>query len=245
MRPVRGRESVAPRFLEYLRMSYRAMFLLTLWNDRTLQGPGFAWTIDAGAGKGSRVARDAAGFNTTPAMAPCVIGAVARMEADGESALDISRVKESGAASLAAIGDQLFWGSIRPSAALAGLVAWQLGPLVSAVTLLIVQGLPQLAFRFLGLARGLGRGKTAIPEFIGTARRTFRAVGPAGSALAGLFAGAVLSSARGTYGFEGAVVIVAGTICFGWLTSSRLASPSAICLTMLALSGILSLLMGS
>jgi mannose/fructose/N-acetylgalactosamine-specific phosphotransferase system component IID len=231
--------------MRYLGMSYRAMFLLTLWNDRTLQGPGFAWTVNAGVGEVNRVSRDAAGFNTTPAMAPCVIGAVVRMESDGASPEDVTRVKDSGAASLAAVGDQLFWGLIRPSAALAGLVAWQLGPLVSAAALLAVQGLPQLAFRLLGLARGLGRGKSAIPEFIGAARRAFRVASPVGSALAGLFAGAVLSSARGTHGPEGAIVVMAATAGFVWLMSSRLASPSAICLATLALSGILSLLVGS
>jgi PTS system mannose-specific IID component len=242
---VRVREAKTLQSRDFLRMSYRALFLLTLWNDRTLQGPGFAWTIDAEAGEADRAAGHVTGFNTTPAMAPCVIGAVARLEADGEPPERISTVKDSGAASLAAIGDQLFWGSIRPSAALAGLAAWQLGPFVSAAALLLVQGLPLVAFRLLGLARGLSRGKVAIQECISSARRVFRATRFAGAVLAGLFAGAALGGAERSYGVAGALVLAAAVPVLGWLVSSRGASPSSICLTMLALSGMLSLIFGS
>jgi len=238
------RDSERPQSWDVLRMSYRALFLLSLWNDRTLQGPGFAWTIYAGRGGEERAARHAAGFNTTPAMAPCVIGAVARMESDGESPEAISRVRDSGASSLAAIGDQLFWGSIRPSAALAGVVTLPLGPVFSVAILLLVQGVPQFAFRVLGLVRGLSRGKTAIPEFIRIARRAFGVTRFAGAALAGLFAGAVLAGADRSYGTPGLLVALAAVPVLGWLVSFRGASPAAICITMLAVSGMLSLLLG-
>jgi PTS system mannose-specific IID component len=230
---------------DFLRMSYRATFLLTLWNDRTLQGPGFAWTIESKRCTAGRAAGYAAGFNTTPAMAPCVIGAVARMEDDGEPPENISMVKDSGSTSLAAVGDQLFWGSLRPSAALAGLVALQLGPIVSAALLLLAQGLPQLAFRILGLARGLKLGKLAIPVCIVSARRVFALSSVAGAVLAGMFAGAVVRGAAGVYGSAGAFVLVVSVPLFCWLISAGRTSPSRICLTILALSGVLSLLMGS
>lgn len=238
------RGSGAPQARDFLRMSFRALFLLSLWNNRTLQGPGFVWALcskDDAAGPG---ARDAAGFNTTPAMAPCVIGAVARMQAEGEAQETVSRVRDSGAASLAAIGDRLFGGTIRPSASLAGLVALPLGPFTSVVLLLLSQGLPQVAFRLWGLARGLARGKTAIPDCIGMARRVLAVAGPAGAVLAGLFAGAVIEGAKGSYGLSGVLMALSAVPVFGWLVYFRGASPSTLCLTMLALSGLLSIVLG-
>lgn len=241
-----GPEADARKSKVLFGMSLRALFLLNLWNDRTLQGPGFAWTLKSvrPSGGADLMSRHAEGFNTTPAMAPCVIGAVARMEADEAPSADVARVRNSGAASLAAIGDPLFWGAIRPTAVLAGLAAWSLGPVVAVILLVAAQGLPQLIFRLLGIVRGFTHGRAAIPELIGIARRTLLVWRFAGAVLAGLFAGAVLGWSHDAYGTAGGLIAIVAVPLFGWLISSRGSSPSLICVTMLALSGVLSLILG-
>lgn len=230
-----------------LQMSTRALFLLNLWNDRTLQGAGFAWTLDVvrPSADRCRLAEDATGFNTTPALAPCLMGALARMEMDGAPPGDISRVRDSGAASLAAVGDQLFWGSVRPSSALVGLLMIPLGPLVAALCLAAAQSVPQVLFRALGMARGLEKGRGAIPECVGVARRALSYWRVAGSVLAGALGGAVLAGLKGGYGATGVVAALVAVLVMGWLISSVGARPSRICIALLVSSAILSRFTGS
>lgn len=230
-----------------LRMSTRALFLLNLWNDRTLQGAGYAWTLDVvrPSSDRNRLAGDATGFNTTPALAPCLLGALAKMEMDGASPRDISIVRDSGAASLAAVGDQLFWGSVRPSSALLGLLMIPLGPLVAALSLVAAQSVPQALFRTLGMVRGLEKGRGAIPECVGAARRALSYWRVAGSALAGALGGAVLVGLNRGYGATGAMAALAAVLVMGWLISSVGVRPSRICIALLVSSAILSRFAGS
>jgi mannose/fructose/N-acetylgalactosamine-specific phosphotransferase system component IID len=235
------------RFVLLLGMSARALFLLNLWNDRTLQGAGFAWTMDLVRGPGDtrRLAGDATGFNTTPAMAPCVIGAMARMEIEGATPGDLHRVRDSGASSVSAVGDQLFWGSVRPSSALAGLLMIPLGPWVAAVGLVAAQALPQVVFRAIGMVKGFAKGKGAIQECIEAARRALGYWRVAGSVLVGALGGAVLAGMNRDYGAYGAAAAPVAVVVMGWLMSSMGVRPSRICIALLASSGILSRIVGS
>ncbi len=174
-------------------------------------------------------------------MAPCIIGAVARMEIEGGAPAQVAKVKDYGAACAAAVGDRLFWGSIRPSAALAGLLAATAGPLAALVSLVAVQGLPQAYFRLSGAFKGLALGSRAVRECIEQAGRALRVSRLVGSALAGAFAGSVLGGLRGDFGTEGVWVFLAAVPVMGWLISWVGVRPSWLCVALLLSAGTLSL----
>jgi mannose/fructose/N-acetylgalactosamine-specific phosphotransferase system component IID len=226
-----------------LALTLKSTLLPNLWNERTLQGPGFAWALGALEIPGGPrlVARHMAAFNTTPSMAPCVIGAVGRMESDGAPAEEIERVRDSGGASVAAIGDQLFSGSVRPGSALAGLIALPLGPMWAAVCLLLAQDLSQAAFRLLGAREGLRMGKAGIPRCVEWARRALRAWRLIGAVLVGVLFGAVVVGLARGQGAGGGLIALAAVPVMSWLIDSAGARPVWICLVLLASSGILSL----
>jgi mannose/fructose/N-acetylgalactosamine-specific phosphotransferase system component IID len=224
----------------------RSLFLPNLWNERTLQGPGFAWALGALriSGGAGLMAKHMATFNATPSMAPCVIGAVGRMESGGAPEQEVARVKDSGGASIAAIGDQLFPGSVRPGSAMAGLVALPLGPLVAVLCVLAAQDVSHGAFRVLGARLGLRLGKAAIPRCIESARRALRAWRLVGAVLVGVLFGSIIVGLARSQGVGGGLIALAAVPLMSWLISSAGARPVWICLVLLASSGILSLVAG-
>ena len=228
-------------------MSLRAVFLQGLWNDSTLQGPGFAWALGALNPRKAHeiMARHMASFNTTPALAPWLVGAVARLERDEAPPSEVTAVRDSGGAAVAAVGDRLFLGSIGPSAALAALAALQLGPLAAASFLVGMQIVPQAVFRLLGIRKGFDKGKGAISECIAAARRALAIWSFVGPVLLGAFAGAVLVGLHRGYGTGGALVALGAVPAMAWLISSTRARPAAVCVVLLVSSGILSLILGS
>lgn len=229
-----------------LALTLRALLLPNLWNERTLQGPGFAWALDALKPPGGPrlIAKHMASFNTTPAMAPCVIGAVGRMELDEAAPEEVVGVRDSAGASLAGVGDQLFPGSVRPGSAMAGLVALPLGPLVATLCLLAAQNVPQAAFRLFGARAGFAAGKAAVPRCIEGARRALRPWRLAGAALIGVLFGATLVGLSRSHGVGVGAIALAAVPVTSWLISSAGARPVRLCLVLLASSGILSLVVG-
>jgi mannose/fructose/N-acetylgalactosamine-specific phosphotransferase system component IID len=229
-----------------LALVLKSLFLSNLWNEKTLQGPGFAWALGPLRIPGGprRLAKHMATFNTTPSMATCVIGAVGAMESDGAPEEEVDRVRSYGGASLAAIGDQLFLGSVGPGSALAGLVALPLGPLAAVMCQLVPRDVSQAAFRLLGARLGLRAGKAAIPGCIGSARSALRAWRLVGAVLLGVLFGSVIVGLTRSHGVEGGLIGLAAVPVMSWLVSSAGARPIRICLVLLASSGILSLVAG-
>jgi PTS system mannose-specific IID component len=159
-------------------MTSRSFYLQTLFAPERQQGPGFAFALvpamrrlhaDALA-RGRALARHMGFFGTHPVLAGYVLGVVARLEerrARGEPIDDvrIEEVKRSLASPLAALGDPLFWVTLRPLAGLAGILglalvplAGTLGPdlrvLVCPFLALLTYNAVALNYRLAGVTRG-------------------------------------------------------------------------------------------
>jgi len=105
-------------------------------------------------------------FNTHPYFAPMIAGSVLRLETTqaigDEMQVDITQFKTMVMAPFAAIGDSLFWGGIRPLAAIIALFLALQGSLWAPLVFLALYNLPHLFCRGGGLLLGYYGGMKAI-----------------------------------------------------------------------------------
>ncbi len=175
----------------------RAFAVQGSWNYQTLLGTGFAFVMlpalrrlhtDAG-GLEEAVRRHEGTFNSHPYLAPLALGAVIRMEEDGEDPLVIERFKVALRGSLGTLGDQLIWAGWRPLCVISALVLLLLGlPWWVAVGFfLVVYNLVHLALMIWCLRVGLAEGKSVAERLRGSAvRRAQPKLMMAGSFVAGI-----------------------------------------------------------
>jgi PTS system mannose-specific IID component len=160
-------------WLTLLRMYLRSFLLQASWNFDKLQNLGFFYLMLPGLRVlyGDEIPaevrqRHGSYFNTHPYFAPLVAGTILRLEAcqlAGEtSVVDAETYKEMVMAPFAAMGDALFWGGVRPLAALIGLFLASQGSLWAPVIFLLLFNLPHLLFRAIGLVLGYVQGLRAI-----------------------------------------------------------------------------------
>jgi hypothetical protein len=164
------------------RAAARALHVQALLNPERMQGLGFGFAIlpllrrlypDAAA-RGAALKRHLSYFATHPVLVGYVVGAVARLEerrAAGEPVADetIEGTKRALASPLAALGDPLFWVTLRPLAGLLGVIALLLLPppgpgspdfrvLLCPLLTLLTYNAVALPYRIAGVARGVAEG---------------------------------------------------------------------------------------
>ena len=108
---------------------FRSLAIQGSWNYETLTGTGFAFVILPAlrriypdpAALEAAVHRHEGMFNSHPYLAPLALGAVIRMEQDGEDPAVIERFKAALRSSLGTLGDQLVWAGWRPVSVLCAL----------------------------------------------------------------------------------------------------------------------------
>ena len=157
----------APRisWLTFLRVYFRSFLLQASWNFENLQNLGFFYLVLPGLRSiyGDELSTDVEQrqvtyFNTHPYFAPLIAGTILRMEermhAGEEISVDPDAYKKMVMAPFAARGDALFWGGVRPLAALVGLLLASQGSLWATVVFLFLFNLPHLFFRGAGLVLG-------------------------------------------------------------------------------------------
>ncbi len=160
-------------WLTFLRIYLRSFLLQSSWNFEKLQNLGFFYLILPGLRSiyGDEIPADVrqrhgAYFNTHPYFAPLVAGTTLRLEAlesvGEESAVDAEAYKKMVMAPFAAMGDALFWGGVRPLAALIGLLIASQGSLWAPVVFLVLFNLPHFLFRGGGLLLGYFQELRAI-----------------------------------------------------------------------------------
>ncbi len=146
-------------------MYLRSFLLQASWNFERLQNLGFFYLVLPGlrAVYGDNLPEDvrthhSAYFNTHPYFAPLVAGTVLRLEkssiAGVATAVNAETYKSMVMAPFAAMGDALFWGGLRPLAALIGLLFASQGSLWAPVVFLLLFNLPHFIFRGGGLLLG-------------------------------------------------------------------------------------------
>ncbi|PLX77385.1 MAG: hypothetical protein C0614_09570, partial [Desulfuromonas sp.] len=147
------------------RVFVRSLFIQTSWNFERLQNLGLFYMLLPGLRDIYGVSpppdvceRHTSYFNTHPYMASLVAGCCLRMEekvANREQLLvDVQTFKNMVIAPFAAMGDALFWGAIRPLAAVVALFFASQGSLWAPVVFLVLYNVPHLIFRGGGLALG-------------------------------------------------------------------------------------------
>lgn len=152
------------------KMFLRSFAIQGSWNYRTLLGSGFAYALlpvlrhvyaDDEAALQQAVERHTSLFNAHPYLAGVALGAVARMEVDGEDPALIERFKTALRGSLGTLGDRIVWAGWRPACVLLGLVVL-LGTHSAAVAMAIflaVYNTGHIALRWWGLQVGLTSGR--------------------------------------------------------------------------------------
>ncbi len=134
------------RGIDLAKITSRSLYIQALFAPERQQGPGFAFALlpaitrlYATAGdRGRALVRHMGFFGTHPVLAGYVLGVTARLEerrAQGAPILDaeIEQAKRSLASPLAALGDPLFWVTLRPFAGLVGILGMTLFPLADRV----------------------------------------------------------------------------------------------------------------
>ncbi len=166
------------RGMDLARVSSRSLYIQALFSTERQQGPGFAFALvpvfmrlyATAAERGRAIARHMGFFGTHPVLAGYVLGVAARLEerrAQGAPIDDaqIETAKRSLASPLAALGDPLFWVTLRPLAGLAGILGMALLPLAKGLgpdlrvlacpfLVLLTYNAVALRFRLAGVSRG-------------------------------------------------------------------------------------------
>ena len=158
-------------------MALRANLLQAAWNFERQQGLGWAFALAPAldrlyperSERLERLAEHTAYFNTQPTLASIALGAAARVEEDraqgrGGDAASMARLKSALGSTLAALGDRLFWFSLRPFAAAVGVLVAMAMPRHGwgALALWSVYALPHLSLRFGGVRWGYEAGPAVL-----------------------------------------------------------------------------------
>lgn len=149
-----------------------SFFLQSVWNFRSLLSVGFSACLfpvlnklyEDPEEKREFLLRHLRFFNSHPYLASFALGVSIRLEemrANGEEDNPeiINRIKELLISPLGAIGDRLFWATIKPATLISGMVLLLLAPTVPAKTVAIclvflLYNVPHLYFRYRGIIEG-------------------------------------------------------------------------------------------
>ncbi len=140
------------------------------WNYRTLLGTGFGFALLPAlrviyAGKPEAlqdaVRRHTTLFNCHPYLAGIALGAVARLEFEGESPEVVNRFKGALRSALGSLGDRMVWAGLRPCCLLLAVALLLLGApwWLSLTVFLTVYNSAHVALRWWSLSTGWNAGK--------------------------------------------------------------------------------------
>ena len=156
--------------LTWVNVFTRLLAIQGSWNYETLIGNGVGFCVEPalrllpggvhGPEFKSAMARQSAYFNAHPYLASVAVGALARAELSGVSAVHIERFRTALAGPLGSVGDRLVWAGWLPFCSLVGLLCFGLGagPAVILTTFFVLYNSGHLALRVWGLRVGWTRG---------------------------------------------------------------------------------------
>jgi len=163
----------------------RSFFLQTLWNFERYLNYGFAFVLIPvfrklypPEARGAALCRHLEYFNTHPYMASFILGAVARMETERaqepknrqkQKEDEINALKVGMMGPLAAMGDNLFWATIRPYCGLLAVTLvlsksfWVAGQYwVIPVLFLVVYNVAHVGLRLMGFLQGYRKSDQVV-----------------------------------------------------------------------------------
>lgn len=210
-----------------VKMLARLLFIQAALHRKGMQNIGVMHALDAVAPKISTdpatlLARHAGHFNTNPNAAPIVVGAVARIEEDGSAGApaSIDRFTQAACSALAAMGDVLFVGGLKPLALTLAVVSAIYSFFAGLVTIVVLYNLALLGGRAWGLRFGYARGWGVVDTFTGPRVQRVVMLARILAALAGGVTIAVI--ARAAFGDGIAQLAVVAVAAAGaWLAIKR------------------------
>lgn len=237
------------------RVVLRSFAVQGSWNYETLLGTGFGFVILPAlrrlhggdpAALESAVRRHEGTFNSHPYLAPLALGAVIRMEEEGEDPAVIERFKAALRSSLGTLGDQLIWAGWRPLCVLSTLVLLLLGLpwWVAIAAFLVGYNALHLALMLWGLRVGLTEGRMVAERLrVSVLRRTQPRLMAAGSFVAGVALALVVLRGVPTLEMSPGVVwvplaVLAAAVGARWGERARRVGVAAVGL--LAVAGLLA-----
>lgn len=163
-------------FRDFISIFLRSFFIQAVWNYQSMLSIGFCFGLIPAAKKLFKTKeerikflnRHLSFFNTHPYLASFALGAVVKIEElqKKNNDLDYSKLlhlKNVLIGPLGAIGDQLFWATIKPASLLIGILGVILSDVLEIkialiIVMLFVYNLPHLYIRFFGILRGYQLG---------------------------------------------------------------------------------------
>ncbi|MEE9269122.1 MAG: PTS system mannose/fructose/sorbose family transporter subunit IID [Candidatus Krumholzibacteria bacterium] len=162
--------------LDLFRVFLRVLFLQGLLNRRGMQNLGFASAVAAAGrvvdGDNALILRHLSFFNCNPNFTPLIIGGVLRLEeerSEGKpvSESDIDRFKKSLSSPLAAMGDMLFLGGLKPLALTFACIFAIYKLLIGLLAVFLIYNLTIISFRLWGVYFGYAKGWELVDVFSG------------------------------------------------------------------------------
>lgn len=233
------------------RVFLRSFAIQGSWNYRTLQGSGFAYALmpvlrfvhGDSEQLQEAVVRHSTIFNAHPYLAGIALGAVARMELDGEDPALIERFKTALRGSLGTLGDRIIWAGWRPACVLLGMVVLLAtsSALAGVTSFLVVYNAGHLGLRWWALRIGFEGGRHVGERMrdIPVARWHGIVVTTAAFLLGAavpLIAAGELTENRLTLSGMG-LSVVAGAA--GWFAGTSIRAPALILLALVTIAGFL------
>lgn len=149
----------------------RSFLIQSAFNSERMQNIGFAYSIapllpNTDKPMAEALERHLEFFNTNPYMASALVGAVGKLERDGTSPEEIIDFKKSVMGAFGAIGDMLFWCSLKPLSALTGVCLALSGhAILGAITALVLFNIVHIGIRVWGFWNGFRYGRWMIYRF--------------------------------------------------------------------------------
>lgn len=152
----------------------RSFLLESLWNYPRMQNIGFTYCIypaikclhSSESKFREALKRQLESANTHPSMSPLFAGLTARLERDLSTG-NLGSYRRRIMATLAAHGDRIFWGNLKPLAAVVGVLVMLVFPdsFTGPFLALLIYNAPNLYIRVKGFKWGFEEGLAAINRF--------------------------------------------------------------------------------
>ncbi len=160
---------------DLMRIMARSFYIQGTWNYERMLALGYCFCLAPFARRILKndedvrqfLQRNLGYFNTHPYMAGWVIGAALKIEEQagaGDVTIQRERFKKRMSQFLGAIGDKLFWGLIKPLAALIGFGLAFFYQEVGVVTFLVLHNVPHFYTRFKGVWQGYAKGFDIVKD---------------------------------------------------------------------------------
>ena len=162
---------------DLMKIVWRSLYIQGSWNFERMLNLGFAFCLipildklySNPEDKEAFLKRHLHYFNAHPYFSSFALGAVARLEEKAcvEKWTDfapIEKFKFRLSSPLGAIGDRLFWGTIKPVASILGVFLALVGGIIGPIAMFILYNIPHIFIRYYGVFHGYKKGFDIVSE---------------------------------------------------------------------------------